>query len=85
MAGKKPNNQRNYPIMLKHFFVNYCKSFRIPKLTFEIVTKAETFQFSYLLSNYTSTERFESINVGRSARAPFGCIRLYFVNFLNLN
>jgi hypothetical protein len=33
-------------MMLKHFFfANYCKSFCIPKLTFETITEDEMFQF----------------------------------------
>jgi hypothetical protein len=33
-------------MILKHLlFANYCKSFRIPKLSVETVTEAETFQF----------------------------------------
>jgi hypothetical protein len=30
-------------------FANYCKSFRIPKLSVETVTRAETFQFQLFL------------------------------------
>jgi hypothetical protein len=37
--------ERLFMMVKRFFFANDCKSFRIPKLTSETVTEAETFQF----------------------------------------
>jgi hypothetical protein len=55
------------------YFGNYCKSFHISKL----LHKPKRFSFNCFLSDCVSTKRLELINVGISARAPFGCIKIY--------
>jgi hypothetical protein len=78
MAQNKSEQSEKLFMILKSFLliiIVNCFVYRNcqPKL----LQKMKRFSFDYFLSNCISTKRLELINVGRSARAPFGCIRLY--------